>query len=202
MSNSENDTLKNAILYGWRTRNVSLYYGFPIVMPDDINNLYVGQTRGRLDLVPDHLLWSNLTNTQRDDMNNLLGIIRAWWEFPRWISTILFCGVLFLANILAPENDQSFFIMFCLFGGIIVLLTTIIESIIVTSYYIKFLALNFPMVTMLISWILLVVCNVTALLNSFFVSILISLGWIVIVYFITLFTRIIVWRIRRSQSLS
>ena len=181
------------------TQEIILYYGFPIVKPDDIEDIYIGRTGGRLDLVPAHLLWSNLSKTQRADMNNLLNIIREWWEFPRWISTILFSGLLFWTSSLATNNDPVSFVNTCLQGGIIILITTIIESVIVSSRYIKSVALNYPLITMLISWIALAVCTITALINSYVVSIILALGWIVIVYVITLSTRVIVWRIRSNQ---
>ena len=65
MSNFHKNIYEQAILYGWHTRNYSLYYGFPIVKPEDVEDIFIGVTGGRLDLVPAHFLWSNLSENQK-----------------------------------------------------------------------------------------------------------------------------------------
>ena len=179
-----------------------MYYGFPIVKSDDIKDIFIGVTGGRLDLVPAHLLWPNLSESQKADMDNLLNIIREWWEFPRWISTVLFSGLIIWATSLATKNDSSSFVNTCLQGGILILITTIIESAIVSSRYIRSIAVNFPVIIMLISWVALLVSTIIALINSYFVSIILALGWVLMVYVITLTTRLIVWRMRRNYFMS
>lgn len=201
MNNFTDETRSNAILYGWQTRNKSMYYGFPIITPDDNEGYFIEQTMGRLDLVPKHLIWSNLSSAEKHDMNKLLEVIRAWWEFPRWISTLLFCAVILLASILTPEKDWITFTIICIIGGMAILVATIIGSIVVASYYIKFIALRFPGITWVISWISIIICTIIATLNSHLISILIAFGWWIVVYFTNTLTRIVVWRIKRTLFL-